>query len=105
MKPPAETVKPEEKKQIDFHKHVEEIYTKSLRVKEEVNMMSKSSNYKSKLLEQNYSEGKLEPSIDPLYWKENFLYPFALSEPPKPKDSGVNEDGTLIDEEAFKFPL
>ena len=72
-------------KQIDFHEHVTGIYNKALKVKEEVNMMIKSKMARNSS-EQNYSEGKLEPSIDPLYWKENFLYPFALEEPPKPKD-------------------
>lgn len=40
-----------------------------------------------------------------MYWKENFLYPFALDKPPVPMEQGVNDDGTLIDEEKFKFPL
>jgi len=55
---------------------------------------------------EKHSEGKkIDPNINPVYWKENFLYPFALDKPPVPLEKGVNDDGTLIDEEKFKFPL
>lgn len=53
-----------------------------------------------------HSEGKkIDPNIDPVYWKEHFLYPFALEKPPAPSEKGVEDDGTLIDEEKFKYPL
>jgi hypothetical protein len=48
---------------------------------------------------------KIDPNLDPQYWKENFLYPFALETPPVPTDKGVGDDGTLIDEKKYKFPL
>ena len=87
------------KKQVDFHEHVEKIYNKALKVHEE------AKTYKTKLSSDKRTEGKMEPSIDPVYWKENFLFPFALKKPPVPKSKGVEEDGTLIDEDEFKFPL
>ncbi len=48
---------------------------------------------------------KMDPNLEPQYWKENFLYPFALERPPPPGDMGVTSDGLLIDEGTYKFPL
>jgi len=33
------------------------------------------------------------------------LYPFALEKPQNSEEKQVTDDGTLIDEDKFKFPL
>ena len=85
---------------VTFHQHVEELEKRFKKKKNEF-MQSEMQHGLEK-----HSEGKkIDPNINPVYWKENFLYPFALDKPPVPAEKCVEDDGTLIDEEKFKFPL
>lgn len=99
------------KKKMDFHTHVIEMERKYKEFEKKSDKFKNSSlgqkpTFGSSGIVQSGQEGKkIDPNLDPVYWKENFLFPFALSKPPVPVERGVEDDGTLIDEESFKFPL